>query len=466
MTTASSASEQGPSVRVRALTFLGCLLGALLIAYLPPHSGLEPASRACLFIALFAAGLWVSGAIPAFAVGVLVMGLEIAILGRPGGVFAENPKEWVTFVAPWSSPVIWLFFGGFTLAEAAHRTRLDQWMTEWTLRRCGGSPGRLLLGVMASAFLFSMFISNTAATAMLMAVLAPLSATMSEINPFKKGLILAVPLAANIGGIATVIGSPPNAIAVGSLAEIAPVPFFQWMMIGGPPALGLGLLLYIYLRIAYPSTQKRLSSLEETTTPHAPTPTQQAQRYCVMAVFAATVILWMSGPLHGIPSPVISFLPITLLTVLGILREEDIRRLPWDVLLLLTGGLSLGVAVTQTGLAEWLVTQIPTDGVDAFAVVVALAYFCSILSNLMSNTAAANILIPIALAMGSGAETKYVIPIAIAASSAMCLPVSTPPNAIAYATGAVKTKDFVRAGLLVGLITPPLATAWVWWVLR
>lgn len=440
--------------------FVAVTLIAITLSWFPAYSGLEPAGRVTLFILLIAAGLWVTEAIPAFAVALLVIGLEIAILGRPGGVSATKPDDWLQFVRPWSSPIIWLFFGGFVLAEAASKTGLDRWFSSLVLRRCGSRPAFILLGIMGITFCFSMFISNTATTAMMMAVISPVAVAIQIQNPFRKALLLAVPFAANLGGMGTVIGSPPNAIAMGMLRMEHSIDFLTWMFFGLPPALALAGIVWVFLLRRYPSSEVSLptESLSPASSDFPSAPIWQ--KGLVMATFFTTVGLWLAEPIHKIPTPVISFIPIIIFTVFQILGRDEIRRLPWEILLLLTGGLALGVAVTNTGLAAWLVLQIPFGMEKPLIMAGCLAFLCSALSNFMSNTAAANILIPIGLALGVGMEINYVVPLALAASSAMCLPVSTPPNAIAYSYGQLASKDFLVGGLIVGLLAPAMCVLW------
>lgn len=451
------ATHRGP------ILFL-CSLGvAAAGAFLPSHSGLSPAGEWTLFILLFAAGLWVSEAIPAFAVALLVIGLEIAILGRPGGVFATKAGDWTMFVEPWSSPVIWLFFGGFVLAHAAGKTGLDRWLSRLVLGRCGRRPGPLLMGVMGITFCFSMFVSNTATTAMMMAVIVPLLAGLPKGDAFGKALLLGVPFAANLGGMGTVIGSPPNAIAVGALGPDQQIHFLKWMLVGLPPALFLFVVTWLFLMWRYPATIREVD-LGEMDAVDTRSDIPLWQRWTVVGTFSVTVALWMTSSVHGIPTPVVSFFPITVLTVTSVLEAEDIRKLHWDILLLLTGGLALGVAVSETGLAKWLLGRMALDSLGPLLVALFLAYSCSVLSNFMSNTAAANILIPIAAAFGSSQQIHFVVPIALAASAAMCLPVSTPPNAIAFAHGRLRIIDFMAGGLVIGLLAPLVTVFWCRWI--
>jgi len=435
------------------------------IAFVPEYSGLDPAPMWTLFILIFAAGLWVSEAIPAFAVAILIIGLEILILGKPDGVLATGPKDWQMFVAPWSSPVMWLFLGGFVLGQAAQTTGLDRMMARFVLRGFGTRPSVILLGAMGITFLFSMFMSNTATTAMMMSVMAPVIAALDKQDPFAKALLLGIPFSANVGGMATIIGSPPNAIAAGLLSETHNISFMQWMMAGLPPALVLFFAIWLYLKVAYPTrhTSLDLRGLEWETRTGSLLP--MWKRLLVVPVFFLTVILWMTGSLHGMPTAVVSFIPITVFAVAGILNVGEIRRLQWDVLLLLAGGLSLGIAIQKTGLAVWLLGLLPIGSLGVLALAFLLAYVTTLLSNFMSNTAATNILAPLGMAVAVGFEPIIVIPLALGASAAMSLPISTPPNAIAFATGDLKSTDFLKGGLLMGILGPAVAVLWVYWLL-
>ncbi|MGV3485435.1 MAG: SLC13 family permease [Planctomycetaceae bacterium] len=451
------------SWRAAILLILSTLLAAG-VALLPEYVGLSPAGRWALFILILAASLWITEAIPAFAVGLLVIGLEIAILGRPGGVFATDADDWERFIGVWGSPLIWLFFGGFVLAAAAEKIDLASWLSRYVLRYFGRRPATQLLGCMATTFVFSMFISNTAAAMMMLAMMIPSARRAAPGDGYRKSLPVGIAFAASLGGMATLIGSPPNAIAAGALRSVDPVDFAQWMIAGLPPAALLLSIAWIYLVMRYPS---RVAGLDEATLPAEMSPVATSpmwKRVSVVWVFAATVLLWLSSSLHGIPATVVSFIPICSLTMLGVLDAEDIRRIPWDVLLLIAGGLALGVAVTDTGLANWMIEQLPVDRLSAFSLALVLCYATAALSNLMSNTAATNILVPIAIAASTGFEPQTVVPLAISASAAMCLPISTPPNAIAYGTGEIETKDLLQGGLIMGALAPLIATAWCWWV--
>lgn len=436
------------------------LVIAVLVVFIPNYHGLSPAAQWTFFILIFAAGLWITEAIPAFATALVVIALEIGILGRPGGVFAVIENDWEMFVHPWSSPIIWLFFGGFVLAEAASKTRLDRWLVRNVLARFGTNPAVVLFGLMLATFSFSMFMSNTATTVMMLAVVAPIIANLEKDDPINKAIMLGIPFAANLGGMGTIIGSPPNAIAAGALVEVYQINFTQWMLVGLPPAILLGAIVWFYLLKRYPSKKGKIdiSKLLDNSYQSAILPLWK--KLSVMITFIITVLLWMTTPLHGISTSVISFLPITVFASLRVIGVSDIRKLPWDVLLLLTGGLSLGVAVSKTGLAEWIVGEFQLSTGMVITIAFMFSYLATVVSNFMSNTAATNILVPVGLAAAVGFEPQVVIPIALGATSAMCLPISTPPNALAYASGKLEMKDFLEGGLITGILAPIISVLW------
>lgn len=438
---------------------VACAAVAGLLAFVPAHAGLSEAGRWAMFIVVLAAGLWVTEAIPAFAVGLLVISLEIATLGRVGGPWAQGPDDWKVFIEPWGSPLVWLFFGGFVLARGIQRSGLDRSLSLRVLRRFGTRPPAVLLGAMGVTFAFSMFASNTATAAMMLAVLGPAVAGRQH-DPFAKALLLGVAFAANIGGMATIIGTPPNAIAAGLLAERDPIGFARWMTLGLPPALVLLAVAWAYLVRRHPS-RERTVDLGALASPAASEPPMPRWRRGVVVVgLVATVGLWLTEPLHGASPPVVAFVPVALFTVSKVLVSDDIRKLEWDVLLLLAGGLALGVAVAKTDLATWLVGRLPLEAASPLGLTAALALTTMVISNFMSNTAAANLVIPMGMALASGAETTVAVAVALSASGAMCLPVSTPPNALAYAGGVLQTRDFLVGGLMIGGLAVVLAVGW------
>ena len=450
----------------RSALFLLCLaVAGLLTWWLGSDPELTPAATRGLFILLLAVLLWVTEVVPAFSVGILVIGLQIALLGDPeDGVFAKSDKDWQQFVAVLGHPLIWLFFGGFVLAAGMARCGLDRWMADKLLVRFGDRYGSVLLGVMLVTFGLSMLMSNTATTAMMLAILAPLLATLDDDDGLAKGLLLGTAIAANLGGMGSLIGSPPNAIAVGALAELAPaqdISFLQWLILGLPPALVSMLIAWQVLLRLYPS-QRRVS-LASTPSEGDAVPAAAAtwQRSVVAGGILLTVGLWLTSAWHGVPTAAVSFVPIVLFTTTGILGTREVRTLNYDVLFLMAGGLTLGAMVTKTGLADWIVSNLPLAGTPPVALGFLFAYATALLSNFMSNTAAANIMIPLGITMAVGFESGIAVAIAFGASAAMCLPVATPPNAMIYATGRCAAGDFLRMGIILGILVPAIGIGWL-----
>jgi sodium-dependent dicarboxylate transporter 2/3/5 len=320
---------------------------------------------------------------------------------------------------------------------------------------------------MCVAFGFSMFMSNTATTAMMLALLAPVVASFRADDPFRRALLLGTATAANLGGMGSLIGTPPNAIAAGALSELPDqrVDFLRWIAIGLPPATLLSVLAWLCLLGWYPSQTKHLdfkSSLAQSAEGEAPVP--RWKWWVVAITVCSTVVLWMTSSWHHLPTAVVSLFPIVIMTTTAILGPREIRGLPWDVLFLLAGGLALGETVQSSGLAAWLVDRAPTSGASAFGIALSMSYSCVLLSNFMSNTAAANILIPFGIGIAAGFEAAVALPLALSASAAMCLPIATPPNALVYSTGALATRDFLKVGLVMALVAPWVVVGWTAWV--
>jgi len=448
---------------------------AFCVAFLPTYA-MSYEATLTLFILLFAAGLWITEAIPAFAVSLLIIALEIVLLGFKDFDFASGDKSWEYFLSPWSSPLIFLFLAGFIMAAAASKTKLDVWIAKKVLFIVGQKPENILSGIIAITFFLSMFVSNTATAVMMMTIVLPLIKQIKESNPFSKALLLAVVIGSNIGGMATIIGTPPNAIAVGALGANAPS-FLGWMIFALPPALFVVLVLRFLILKLYPSSEPLidLSSIEEVEhyddSTHAFTKMPSIpswKKQITIALFLITVLLWLTAPLHHIPTTVVSLIPIIGFTLFGIIDADDICKIRWDVIILIIGGLSLGLAVSKTGLDVYIATLIPTDGMSALWIMLLFSYVVVVISNFMSNTAATNIMLPIVIAVAStisaSATSMVAIAVALSASFAMSLPVSTPPNAIVFSSQKVKSNDFLIIGIVSAIIGPLAIAGWLYLV--
>jgi sodium-dependent dicarboxylate transporter 2/3/5 len=445
------------SLKGRLTRPIGLTLGAMVfvLPYLVEFEGLSVAGHRIFSVFLLAIVLWVTEAIPLHATAALIILLEILLISDkalpalPAG-FEAPPFS--TFFASLAHPVLMLFLGGFFLADGAAKFRLDQNMARVLLRPFGDSPRHIILGLMLITAAFSMFMSNTATTATLMAVVIPVIATLAPEDRLRTGLALSIPVAANIGGIGTPVGTPPNAIAVGSLAEAGiSISFVQWMVMAVPIMVVLLVIAWWVLTRLFPAQEKSLKLTIDSTFDTS----RPAKVF--YATFALTVALWMTEPLHGISSSIVGFLPVVILLSTRVFSSRDLQSIQWHVLWLVAGGIALGVGVNSSGLDEWLVGLVRWESIGEALLILALALFALLLSTFISNSAAANLLIPIGLSLAlsnavSANPGLAAFFIAIGASLAMILPVSTPPNAIAFSTGSVKTRDLAVTGSIIGAV--------------
>lgn len=433
----------------KAITFI-IILALAVGATLLPIAELTLAQRLMLGIFAGAAGLWVTAAIPPFATAILVIVLQVYLLGMPDGALdlpTGLTEGYQIFLNPIASPVLVLFFGGFILAIAATKHGLDQRLAKAFLLPFGHRPAVVLLGIILITALFSMFMSNTATAAMMIAIVAPFFRESRGRDNFAKALVLAVPFAANIGGIGTIIGTPPNAVAASILTEMGhPVSFIHWMAIGAPIALVLLFLLWGVLLFLFPPDLKRMDLTFSAPLAIGP------RLIIVSGTFTITVLLWMTEPLHALPAALAALLPVAVFTVTGVINAQDLKRIDWDVLILVAGGLSLGVGMEKTGLSRALVDLVPFELLSLVMLTIVFGVLTLVVSNFMSNTSAANLLIPIAIAIAVWSPMVAAITVALASSLAMSLPVSTPPNAIAFATGKIQNKEMAIAGTITSTL--------------
>lgn len=443
----------------RLLAFI-LVAGIALWAWNTLTADFEPDQRAVLFLFVLAVGLWVTEAVPAFAVGLLIMGYLVYVLGTPWGL--ETARDPSPYLDTWSSPVIWLLMGGFFMAAGLSRTGLDRQVFSFALRLAGSRPDRVLLAVMLTTAIASMFLSNTSTTAIMIGAVMPFVNRVGPEEPFARSLLLAIPLAAAVGGMGTIIGSAPNAIAAGVAGRFGhDIDFVEWMAYGLPVALALVVLAWRFLLRRYPSTMTSVETTFEE--PQGADRERRRQRWVVGLLTGLTLVLWVTTPLHGVHVSVISLIPIVGLTMGQVLDAKQVRSLPWDTLMLVAGGLSLGAAVVDTGLAARLATgldALTSIGSDVIVLLV-LAWVTVALSNFMSNTATVSIMLPVAVAVLPGREMEMSLVLGLSASCALLLPVSTPPNAVAFSTGLLSTRDLRPGGLLIGALGPILIVGWV-----
>jgi solute carrier family 13 (sodium-dependent dicarboxylate transporter), member 2/3/5 len=444
----------------RTLKFLISLIAALGLTWIATEPSFSQAQTYVLFLLCFSVGLWLTEAIPPFAVGLFILAYLAFSLGSE--LFTTTPQDVRIYLNTFSSSVIWLMMGGFFLASAMTKTRLDADLIRITMKVCGSDPKRVLFGLMMVTMLFSMLISNTATTAMVIAALMPLLVKLGRKSPVAKGLVLGIPIAATTGGMGTIIGSPPNALAVGALATTGhSMDFISWMFYGLPIALFLTLLSWRVLVKRFMTKTEPLSVDDSTSTGAAVTREFRAKRVTVTAILTVTLALWLTSPIHHLGAAAVSAIPLVFLPMSGILKGEDIRAIGWDTLILVAGGLALGTALQETGLLGVYAGRLASLQVPNIVFYFVLAYATMIFSNVMSNTATSTVLIPLGMAILPGNGIAVCMIVGLSASTALFLPVSTPPNAIAYSTGLIEQKDFRLGGFLVGLLGPALIICWV-----
>ncbi|PJC85266.1 dihydroorotate dehydrogenase [Vibrio sp. HA2012] len=444
-----------------------CFTIPITVLFLPieviPIEGMTLIQHRLLAIFLLAALLWVLEPVPVFATSILIIALELVMISNKGLLFFRTPStehdlgilmKYTDIFSAFSSPIIILFMGGFALAIAASKYELDNNLARVLLRPFGTQPRFIMLGLMLITATFSMFMSNTATTVMMLALLGPIVASAPKGDLGIKALVLCVPIAANTGGIATPIGTPPNAIALQYLTGENSISFLRWMMMGLP-------FVIIQLTIAWFLLQKLFPSSQTSMTLKLDGVFKKSWRAVVVYItFAATILLWMTTQLHGMNTYVVSVIPLAVFTLTGIMGKEELKQINWDVLWLVAGGIAIGIGLDKTGLAEALAHAIDYESLSPLLVVIVLSLVCWIMANFMSNTATANLLMPIAAAIGTSMESLssmggiqgLLVVVAFSASLGMILPVSTPPNSLAYSTGLIESKDMAKTGVLIGVI--------------
>ncbi|MBL7856694.1 MAG: SLC13/DASS family transporter [Cyclobacteriaceae bacterium] len=425
-----------------------------------PIQNLTVIEHRVIALFVFAAIFWILEPVPIYATSILIIVLELVFLsdsslypargeGENFGVVMSH-KEIMSTLA---SPVILLFLGGFFLAMAATKYRLDQNIARVLLHRFGENPKWVLLGLMIITSFFSMFMSNTATTAMMLSILIPVLKIFPAGDKAKTAFILSIPIAANIGGIGTPIGTPPNAIALKYITG-ATMTFGKWMSFGVPFVIVMLILSWVLLLIFFPAKTKTIRlSITGTflTTPKA---------ILVYITFIVTIFLWLFDFIHGMNAYVVAMIPVGVFLSLGIINKEDLKNISWDVLWLVSGGIALGLALEKTGLAQHVIESIPFESFSPYVVILAAASIGLVMANFMSNTATANLILPLLASLGTtvaglenvGGSQLIVLGTTIAISLGMSLPISTPPNALAHATGEIYTNDMSKIGVMIGLI--------------
>ena len=456
---------------------LGIVLALTIFLWAVPAEffgieGLTPIMQRTIAIFVFTALMWIIEVIPTWTTSVVSMVIMLLTISNKGLGFmmydgAGTYVDYKSIMAAFADPVIMLFLGGFVLAIAASKVGLDVAIAK-TLLKPFKKPKWVLLAFLLIIGIFSMFMSNTATAAMMLTFLAPVLATLPKDEKGKIGLALAIPIAANLGGMGTPIGTPPNAIALGALQNAGiEIDFLSWMLRMVPYVLIMLFLAWVLLLVLFPFKTDRIELKIEGTNNAS-----KRDKVIVSITFVVTILLWMLEGVLGISSNIVALIPFAVFTATGVFSKDDLKEIDWSVLWMVAGGFALGTALNKTGLAAALINAVPFAQWNILVVMIAGGLICWILSNFISNSAAANLIVPILAVVGTalldtptsseafvalGGLKSLVVGVAMCASLAMILPISTPPNALAHSTGIINTKQMAIVGVIVGVVGIVLA---------
>ena len=385
----------------------------------------------------FATLMWILEIVSSWATSIAIMVLMLLFCTDSGIAPMVNEEEvgkllsYKGVMACFADPVIMLFIGGFVLAIAATKTGLDAQLAKVLLRPFGTKSEMVLLGFLLVTGLFSMFVSNTATAAMMLTFLTPVFRQLPPEGKGRIALAMSIPVAANLGGMGTPIGTPPNNIALKYLND--------------PEGLNMGLGFGQWMMFMFPLVMQK-----------------GFQSKVVIFTFILTVALWLSDRFTGINANTVAMVPFCIFALTGVINKRDLEQINWSVIWMVAGGFALGYGLNASGLAANAVESIPFGEFSPLLILMLGGAICYLLSNFISNSATAALLMPILAvvcgAMGDklapiGGTGTVLIGVAIAASSAMILPISTPPNALAFATGYVKQGDMSKVGIIMGVIS-------------
>lgn len=400
-------------------------------------------------IATICLTLWLSEIVPVFVPTFLLLTLTPLLLAPLDKKFA------LPVVLGWASdPVLALFFGGFVLGLAARRFGLDRRLADLVLRTAGNSFAALLLLVILITAFLSMWMSNIAAAALMLAALRPVLAKFGSGDHLRRALLTGIAFGADLGGISTPIGTGPNAIAVAAVSAAHQVSFIGWMIFALPLAAGMLCLcfgiIWLHIRDRKSEWSNHAERFSEKSISGEGRPPLERNERIFLLVFAATIILWLAEPLHAVSAGVVSLAAASVLFLSGMLKKDDLRDIDWSTLLLIAGGIALGKLLEQSELVKVIAGNVPWERLDPSLALFLLCLASAVLSALMSNTATAVLLIPLAQALMPSPSTAILV--AIAASFGIPFVISTPPNAMVYGEGGMKAKDLLLPGIIIMIL--------------
>ncbi|MDY4562858.1 MAG: SLC13 family permease, partial [Candidatus Cryptobacteroides sp.] len=333
---------------VKYFVLLPLVIAVTLFLWLVPIDffgveGLNVVQQRMIAIFAFAALMWMFEIIPAWTTSVVIIVLMLLTISNKGfGLFINNVNDGSVFIdytavmAAFANPIIMLFLGGFVLAIAATKVGLDVQLAKILLKPFGTNPKTVMLGILCVVAIFSMFMSNTATAAMMLAFLTPVLKSLPADGKGRIGLALAIPVAANIGGIGTPIGTPPNAIALGYLNDMGMgVTFMDWMLRMVPFVIVMILIAWVLLLFLFPFKAKKIElKIEGGAKPGHHT-------IVVYVTFALTILLWITEQWTGINSNIVALIPFAVFSATGVIDKKDLSEIEWSVLWMVAGGLAL-----------------------------------------------------------------------------------------------------------------------------
>lgn len=460
----------------RLLLLCGPILLLLTILLPPPASQMSQAAWMVTGLMAWMVLWWITEIVPIPVTSLLPM-IFIPLLGI---------DKLDAATSPYAHPLIFLFLGGFFLSIAMEKTVLHKRIALKALSMVGSSPGLQIAAVMAVTAFLSMWMSNTATAVMMLPIGLSIiaMANASTQDHFGKAVLLGIAYSASIGGVATLIGTPPNALLAAYLSKSygIQISFADWMLLGVPLALTMLLVCWVWLTKIHFRMPKTDHAQNDTPAQLKALGEMSRSQKLVLMVFALAALSWISQQWlvkwTGLPvsDTVIALCAAALLFVLpgekgsgtALLEWKDSQNLPWGVLLLFGGGLSMADQIQKTGVAELLAQQLQLlEGVPPVLLLVTVTSLIIFLTEVTSNTATAAAFLPLLGPVAISMELSplyLVVPAALAASFAFMMPVATPPNAIVFASGKLQIKDMVRAGLvlnLVGIVTISLFSLWL-----
>lgn len=449
---------------------LGPILFVLVLLF-HPNLYLEENAWSVLAVASWMITWWVTEAVPIPITALLPM-----VLFPLTGVF-----DITTATAPYGSSIIFLFMGGFMLALAMEKHNLHKRIALNLVKITGTNGNGIILGFMIATAALSMWISNTATAVMMLPIalsvvgLLENGSSSPNFDKFKLGLLLSIAYSANIGGVGTIIGTPPNVVLVGYIESFYGhgIDFFDWMLIGVPVVVVLLFVTYLLLvKVLFPNKLGVLEGAEELLSKELKAlGSWTKEQRLVALVFGLTAIGWIFkkqiNVLIGEP-----LLNDTVTAMIGgitmfciptnkkgvlLMSWGTMKELPWGILILFGGGLCLAKGMEISGIVKLLADAVSNnDGVEIWIVIALLTTIMLFMTEVMSNVALTTILIPVVLgiANGLGVEPLYLAaPVTMAASCAFMMPISTPPNAVVFSSGYIRMSDMIKAGILLNIIS-------------